>query len=81
MNQEGNLWKGLVSYTEKDVIEGRYIFSGRRDITLALLSMVKNNLLVTLYGKSGIGKTSMLQAGLFPLLRQLSACAAAPGRD
>lgn len=70
MNQEGNLWKGLVSYTEKDVIEGRYIFSGRRDITLALLSMVKNNLLVTLYGKSGIGKTSMLQAGLFPLLRR-----------
>lgn len=70
MNQEGNLWKGLVSYTEEDVIEGRYIFSGRRDITLALLSMVKNNLLVTLYGKSGIGKTSMLQAGLFPLLRR-----------
>lgn len=70
MIQEGNLWKGLVSYTEDDVIEGRYIFSGRRDITLALLSMVKNNLLVTLYGKSGIGKTSMLQAGLFPLLRR-----------
>lgn len=70
MIQEGNLWKGLVSYTEEDVIEGRYIFSGRRDITLALLSMVKNNLLVTLYGKSGIGKTSMLQAGLFPLLRR-----------
>lgn len=70
MIQEGNLWKGLVSYTEEDVIEGRYIFSGRRDVTLALLSMVKNNLLVTLYGKSGIGKTSMLQAGLFPLLRR-----------
>lgn len=70
MIQDGNLWKGLVSYTEEDVIEGRYIFSGRRDITLALLSMVKNNLLVTLYGKSGIGKTSMLQAGLFPLLRR-----------
>lgn len=70
MIQEGNLWKGLVSYTEEDVIEGSYIFSGRRDITLALLSMVKNNLLVTLYGKSGIGKTSMLQAGLFPLLRR-----------
>lgn len=70
MIQEGNLWKGLVSYTEEDVIEGRYIFSGRRDITLALLSMVKNNLLVTLYGKSGIGKTSMLQAGLFSLLRR-----------
>lgn len=70
MNQDGNPWKGLVSYTEEDVIEGRYIFSGRRDITLALLSMVKNNLLVTLYGKSGIGKTSMLQAGLFPLLRR-----------
>lgn len=70
MIQEGNLWKGLVSYTEDDVIEGRYIFSGRHDITLALLSMVKNNLLVTLYGKSGIGKTSMLQAGLFPLLRR-----------
>ena len=37
MIQEGNLWKGLVSYTEDDVIEGRYIFSGRHDITLALL--------------------------------------------
>ncbi len=70
MNTLSNLWKGLVSYTEEDIIESRYIFSGRSDVTLSLLSMVKNNLLVTFYGKSGIGKTSMLQAGLFPLLRR-----------
>ena len=31
--------------------------------------MVDNNLLVTLYGKTGIGKTSILNAGVFPLLR------------
>lgn len=70
MNQQDNLWKGLVSYTEEDIVENRFIFSGRSDVTLTLLSMVKNNLLVTLYGKSGIGKTSMLQAGLFQLLRR-----------
>ena len=70
MNQQDNLWKGLVSYTESDTAKNRYIFSGRRDAIMTLLAMVKNNLLVTLYGKSGIGKTSMLQAGLFPLLRR-----------
>lgn len=31
--------------------------------------MIDNNLLVTLYGKTGIGKTSILNAGVFPLLR------------
>ena len=31
--------------------------------------MIDNNILVTMYGKTGIGKTSVLNAGVFPLLR------------
>ena len=34
-----------------------------------LFSLVKLNVLTVVFGKSGIGKTSLLNAGLFPLLR------------
>lgn len=63
-----NPWLGLTSYTEESLDE--YQFNGRSVATAALVSMIENNLFVTLYGRSGIGKTSLLQAGVFPLLRR-----------
>ena len=63
-----NPWLGLASYND-EAIENGYIFCGRSVATLELYSLVDNNIFVTLYGKSGIGKSSLLQAGLFPKLR------------
>ena len=59
-------WKGLFSYTEAD----KDSFFGRGEATELLYTLTHYNTLVTLYGKSGIGKTSLLQAGLFPIMRE-----------
>ena len=65
-----NPWLGLASYEEHLVMgDNSYKFCGRADATSELFSLVDNNLFVTLYGKSGIGKSSILQAGLFPKMR------------
>ena len=63
-----NPWLGLASYDEQAVAQG-YKFCGRERAINELYSIVDNNLLTTLYGKSGIGKSSLLQAGVFPRLR------------
>ena len=63
-----NPWLGLSSYDEEKIGAG-YKFCGRSLATNELFSLVDNNILVTMYGKSGIGKSSLLQAGLFPKLR------------
>ncbi len=44
-------------------------FYGRREEAAELLRLVRLASLTVVYGKSGLGKTSLLQAGLFPLLR------------
>ncbi len=69
MKGNGNPWIGLSSYNESMVTENNYMFCGRTNAVQELFSLVDNNLLITLYGKSGVGKTSVLQAGLFPKLR------------
>lgn len=63
-----NPWLGLSSYTEESIKE--YQFNGRSVAIASLATMIRQNLFVTLYGRSGIGKTSLLQAGVFPLLRR-----------
>ena len=63
-----NPWLGLAAYSDEATKNG-YIFCGRSIATMEMYSLVDNNIFVTLYGKSGIGKTSILQAGLFPKLR------------
>ncbi len=60
-----NPWPGLASYTE----DSKDIFYGRSAESATLSALIRRNLFVTLYGRSGIGKTSLLQAGVFPLLR------------
>ncbi|MBU2631652.1 MAG: hypothetical protein KKE61_23825, partial [Proteobacteria bacterium] len=63
---EENPWLGLVPYTEADQI----FFFGRSLETLELYRMIKRKPLTVFFGASGIGKTSLLCAGLFPLLRK-----------
>ncbi len=65
---KNNPWLGLATYDEESIRQG-YKFCGRERATKELYSVVENNIITTLYGKSGIGKSSLLQAGLFPPLR------------
>lgn len=60
-----NPWLGLESFKEAD----KQRFYGRAREVETLLSHVRNNPATVLYGRSGLGKTSLLQAGLFPRLR------------
>src|SRR5208283_5106902 len=62
-----NPWPGLRAFTEGD----REFFFGRERETAELLAIVKLAPVVVLYGQSGLGKTSLLQAGLFPQLKRL----------
>ena len=61
-----NPFKGLYCYEEDD----KDIFFGRENEAAELFSLVVLNGLTVVFGKSGIGKTSLLNAGLFPLLRE-----------
>lgn len=59
-------WIGLASFTESD----RQFFAGRGDEIEDLVRLVRRDNLTLLYGVSGLGKTSLIQAGLFPSLRE-----------
>src|SRR5262249_44964178 len=61
-----NPWPGLAAYDEasSDFFHGRY---GEAQELLRLIRLAS---LTVLYGKSGLGKSSLLLAGLFPLLRE-----------
>src|SRR2546423_5939358 len=59
-------WIGLASFTEGD----RSFFAGRGDEIEDLLRLMRRDTLTLLYGVSGLGKTSLVQAGLFPALRE-----------
>jgi len=61
-----NPWPGLAAYDEVS----RDFFHGRKQEALELLRLIRLASLTTLYSKSGLGKSSLLQAGLFPLLRE-----------
>lgn len=66
MLDEQNPWPGLAPYDET----GRNYFKGRDDDIKELLRLMRLAPLTALYGKSGLGKSSLLRAGLFPRLRQ-----------
>ena len=67
---KSNPWAGLSSYQDPEYTNNPLKFSGREDDIYDLTKMVMKNIFVTLYGKSGIGKTSLLNAGVFPSLRK-----------
>lgn len=64
-----NPWAGLASYEDPETAERKLKFCGRDDDSYDLARLIMGNVFVTLYGKSGIGKTSLLNAGVFPELR------------
>jgi len=65
-----NPWLGLASFTE----ETQSFFFGREDEVAELARRVQRKLLTVLFGQSGLGKTSILRAGLVPRLRAQGYC-------
>jgi hypothetical protein len=65
-----NPWLGLSSYTE----ETRAYFHGRDEEAAELARRVQRKNLTVLFGQSGLGKTSLLRAGLVPRLRGEGFC-------
>lgn len=65
-----NPWLGLASFTE----ETRQYFFGRDEEVTELARRVQRKLLTVLFGQSGLGKTSILRAGLVPRLRGQGYC-------
>ncbi len=61
-----NPWPGLEAFSE----DYRDYFFGRSHETSEIQRLVTRETLTVLFGQSGLGKTSLLQAGLFPLLRE-----------
>ena len=63
-------WLGLTSFTE----ETRGFFYGREEEVGELARRVQRKLLTVLFGQSGLGKTSILRAGIVPRLRPEGYC-------
>ena len=61
-----NTFLGLQPYTEADA----YRFKGRTEESQEFFRLVVRNDYTVCYAESGEGKTSLLNAGVFPLLRQ-----------
>lgn len=64
--ESNNPWLGLASYQAKDA----NMFFGREEEIAAMLEIIKRNYSTVIYGKSGIGKTSLINAGLIPALER-----------
>jgi HEAT repeat protein len=60
----GEPYKALVAYEAQD----RALFFGRKEEIEELTALIHAHRLVLLYGASGVGKTSLLQAGVIPRL-------------
>ncbi len=58
-------WPGLATFTE----EQAGLFHGRDAEIRDLTKRTERNALTVLFGQSGLGKSSLLQAGVFPRLR------------
>lgn len=61
--QAPNPWLGLGSYSE-----GQHLYGRDKEIS-ELTGIICNHAASVIYGKSGIGKSSILRAGVFPQLR------------
>ena len=60
-----NPYKGLQAFQESDAAD----FYGRADVVDELVAAVSSDRLVAVVGPSGIGKSSVVRAGLVPALR------------
>ncbi|HTE24178.1 CHAT domain-containing protein [Flavitalea sp.] len=61
-------YPGFNSFTDTDL--SNQLFFGREKLSQTLLFSILSENLTVLYSKSGYGKTSILQAGVFKLLRE-----------
>jgi tetratricopeptide (TPR) repeat protein len=59
-------WPGLLPFTE----EASEFFHGRESETDELFRLIEREPLTVLFGQSGLGKSSLLNAGVFPRLRR-----------
>ena len=64
LDKKSNPWLGLESYQENQII------FGRNEETADLSQRVLNDIDTLVYGKSGIGKTSIINAGVLPIVRK-----------
>ena len=64
LDKKSNPWLGLESYQENQII------FGRNEETADLSQRVLNDFDTIVYGKSGIGKTSIINAGVLPIVRK-----------
>ena len=67
---ERHPWLGLASFSE----DTRAFFYGREEEVAELARRVQRKLLTVLFGQSGLGKTSILRAGIVPKLRAQGYC-------
>lgn len=67
LQTNNNPWLGLSSYQESDA----KLFFGRDEEISSLCDIIEDNDCTVLYGKSGMGKTSLINAGLNPALSNL----------
>lgn len=58
-------WPGLISFTEAD----HSFFFGREREVAELARVIRQEIATVFFGKSGLGKSSILRAGVSPLLR------------
>ena len=65
-NSHNNPWLGLSSYKYEDSSR----FYGRDEELQTLTDIIRQNIFTTLYGVSGAGKTSLINAGLSPILEK-----------
>ena len=66
MRNINNPWLGLASYEEKD----EYKFKGRSKDVENLRTMLHQNDCIVCYAGSGVGKSSLINAGLIPAMRR-----------
>jgi len=59
-------YRGMQAFSE----EHKDVFFGRSKPVDEIFDLLRNNLLTVVFGKSGIGKSSVINAGLIPKLRE-----------
>lgn len=68
-----NPWPGPSSYSDPQTLKSDEVqkFCGRENEKYDVISLIDDNIVITIYGRSGIGKSSLLNAGVFPELRKM----------